>query len=118
MVTTGTFIGSLCGNAVAIIKAIKSGHEAQAARSEAGAIQAERKIQAALRDQQVQDLNTKYAVLDTRLNTHDKRMDEWRDSVKQLDSKIDDLRSAVDSKIDNLISDFHQLIMELRSKGK
>lgn len=114
----GTAIGSIGGTIAAIIKAVKSGNEAAAAKAETETIQTERKKQAEFRDKQVQDLNTKYAVLENRISANDKRLDEGTANFKQLDSKIDDLRNTVDNKIDGLSSSVNQLIGEIRAGRK
>lgn len=114
----GTAIGSIGGTIAAIIKAVKSGNEAAAAKAETETIQTERKKQAEFRDKQVQELNTKYAVLENRISANDKRLDEGAANFKQLDSKIDDLRNTVDNKIDGLSSSVNQLIGEIRAGRK
>lgn len=114
----GTAIGSIGGTIAAIIKAVKSGNEAAAAKAETETIQMERKKQAEFRDKQVQDLNTKYAVLENRISANEKRLDEGTANFKQLDSKIDDLRNTVDNKIDGLSSSVNQLIGEVRAGRK
>lgn len=114
----GTAIGSIGGTIAAIIKAVKSGNEAAAVKAETETIQTERKKQAEFRDKQVQDLNTKYAVLENRISANDKRLDEGTANFKQLDSKIDDLRNTVDNKIDGLSSSVNQLIGEIRAGRK
>lgn len=114
----GTAIGSIGGTIAAIIKAVKSGNEAASAKAETEIIQTERKKQAEFRDKQVQDLNTKYAVLENRISANDKRLDEGTANFKQLDSKIDDLRNTVDNKIDGLSSSVNQLIGEIRAGRK
>lgn len=114
----GTAIGSIGGTIAAIIKAVKSGNEAASAKAETEIIQTERKKQAEFRDKQVQDLNTKYAVLENRISANDKRLDEGAANFKQLDSKIDDLRNTVDNKIDGLSSSVNQLIGEIRAGRK
>lgn len=114
----GTALGSIGGTIAAIIKAVKSGNEAAAAKAETETIQTERKKQAEFRDKQVQDLNTKYAVLENRISANDKRLDEGTANFKQLDSKIDDLRNTVDNKIDGLSSSVNQLIGEIRAGRK
>lgn len=114
----GTALGSIGGTIAAIIKAVKSGNEAASAKAETEIIQTERKKQAEFRDKQVQDLNTKYAVLENRISANDKRLDEGTANFKQLDSKIDDLRNTVDNKIDGLSSSVNQLIGEIRAGRK
>lgn len=114
----GTALGSIGGTIAAIIKAVKSGNEAASAKAETETIQTERKKQAEFRDKQVQDLNTKYAVLENRISANDKRLDEGTANFKQLDSKIDDLRNTVDNKIDGLSSSVNQLIGEIRAGRK
>lgn len=114
----GTALGSIGGTIAAIIKAVKSGNEAASAKAETETIQTERKKQAEFRDKQVQDLNTKYAVLENRISANDKRLDEGAANFKQLDSKIDDLRNTVDNKIDGLSSSVNQLIGEIRAGRK
>ena len=114
----GTALGSIGGTIAAIIKAVKSGNEAASAKAETETIQTERKKQAEFRDRQVQDLNTKYAVLENRISANDKRLDEGTANFKQLDSKIDDLRNTVDNKIDGLSSSVNQLIGEIRAGRK
>lgn len=114
----GTALGSIGGTIAAIIKAVKSGNEAASAKAETEIIQTERKKQAEFRDRQVQDLNTKYAVLENRISANDKRLDEGTANFKQLDSKIDDLRNTVDNKIDGLSSSVNQLIGEIRAGRK
>lgn len=111
----GTAVGSIGGTIAAIIKAVKSGNEAAAARAETETIQTERKAQAEFRDRQVQDLNTRFAVLENRVSAADKRLDEGTANFKQLDSKIDELRNSVDNKIDCLSASVNQLIGEIRS---
>lgn len=114
----GTALGSIGGTIAAIIKAVKSGNEAASAKAETETIQAERKKQAVFRDKQVEELNTKYAVLENRISANDKRLDEGTANFKQLDSKIDDLRNIVDNKIDGLSSSVNQLIGEIRAGRK
>lgn len=114
----GTALGSIGGTIAAIIKAVKSSNEAASAKAETEIIQTERKKQAEFRDKQVQDLNTKYAVLENRISANDKRLDEGTANFKQLDSKIDDLRNTVDNKIDGLSSSVNQLIGEIRAGRK
>ncbi len=114
----GTALGSIGGTIAAIIKAVKSGNEAASAKAETEIIQTERKKQAEFRDKQVQDLNTKYAVLENRISANDKRLDEGTANFKQLDSKIDELRNTVDNKIDGLSSSVNQLIGEIRAGRK
>lgn len=111
----GTALGSIGGTIAAIIKAVKSGNEAAAAKAETVTIQEERKAQAEFRDRQVQDLNTRFAVLENRVSAADKRLDEGAANFKQLDSKIDELRNSVDNKIDRLSESVNQLIGEIRS---
>lgn len=111
----GTALGSIGGTIAAIIKAVKSGNEAAAAKAETVTIQEERKAQAEFRDRQVQDLNTRFAVLENRVSAADKRLDEGAANFKQLDSKIDELRNSVDNKIDCLSASVNQLIGEIRS---
>lgn len=111
----GTALGSIGGTVAAIIKAVKSGNEAAAAKAETVTIQEERKAQAEFRDRQVQDLNTRFAVLENRVSAADKRLDEGAANFKQLDSKIDELRNSVDNKIDCLSASVNQLIGEIRS---
>jgi len=118
MAALGTALGSIGGTIAAIIKAVKSGNEAAAAKAETETIQAERKAQAELRDRQVQELNTKCAVLENRISANDKRLDEGTANFKQLDAKIDDLRNTVDNKIDGLSSSVNQLIGEIRAGRK
>ena len=115
IVALGTAFGSIGGTVAAIIKAVKSGNEAAAAKAETVTIQEERKAQAEFRDRQVQDLNTRLAVLENRVSAADKRLDEGAANFKQLDSKIDELRNSVDNKIDNLSASVNQLIGEIRS---
>ena len=111
----GAALGSIGGTIAAIIKAVKSGNEAAAAKAETVTIQEERKAQAEFRDRQVQDLNTRFAVLENRVSAADKRLDEGAANFKQLDSKIDELRNSVDNKIDCLSASVNQLIGEIRS---
>lgn len=111
----GAALGSIGGTIAAIIKAVKSGNEAAAAKAETVTIQEERKAQAEFRDRQVQDLNTRFAVLENRVSAADKRLDEGAANFKQLDSKIDELRNSVDNKIDRLSESVNQLIGEIRS---
>lgn len=111
----GTALGSIGGTIAAIIKAVKSGNEAAAAMALTETIQTERKAQAEFRDRQVQDLNTRFAVLENRVSAADKRLDEGTANFKQLDSKIDELRNSVDNKIDCLSASVNQLIGEIRS---
>jgi peptidoglycan hydrolase CwlO-like protein len=118
MAALGTALGSIGGTIAAIIKAVKSGNEAASAKAETETIQTERKKQAEFRDKQVQELNTKYAVLENRISANDKRLDEGTANFKQLDSKIDDLRNTVDNKIDGLSSSVNQLIGEIRAGRK
>lgn len=117
-VAAGTFVGSVCGNIIAIIKAVRSHNEASAAKAETESIQKSREETAKLRDRQIQELTTKCSVLENRVSANDKRLDEGASNFKQLDAKIDDLRGIFDNKMDKLSSLLIQFITEERAGKK
>lgn len=88
IVAVGTFMGSVGTSVAAVIKAVKSSNEAKAAKAETEAIQLQRKESTALRDNQVQELQTGFALLKKEVENHNERINEGNEKFEELSKEM------------------------------
>lgn len=88
IVAVGTFMGSVGTSVAAVIKAVKSSNEAKAAKAETEAIQLQRKEATALRDNQVQELQTGFALLKKEVENHNERLNEGNEKFEELSKEM------------------------------